>query len=283
MSGGKLQKYRLNVKTNKILGHTHNQLVEGELRDRARPLPTPAAQLYSPKNPVSIEIVWEEEEDLPIGAAVALIEPVYLPADRPQAPLEGIRFKTRIATTEDVESGHFAITSEPVRAASGSTWSIGHAWIPAAVWAQVDVMSDAHKFADAVENEFILASAESGRYPIVWKPAEADGVEWCVVLLAGVGDEAGANIEVVLIDTILGAATTDGTVKPGVANLKRLVPIDTLFEGEREPSAETVRTLNYFQKEIDGSVVPYIGLVVAGILVNVDCAVFDVGEEEEEE
>jgi hypothetical protein len=222
MSGGKLQKYRLNVKTNKILGATHNQLVDGELRDRQRPAPPPDPRAFAPKNPIAIEIVWEEAEALPIGAVVALVEPLYFPADRPQTPFEGLRFRCRLATTEDVASGHFAVTSEPIAAAVGDRLAIGHGWLPAAVWAQVDVSSTDHKFAEPAEDEFIAVSGDAGRFPIVWKPAAADGICWCVVLLAAMGTgPAGDTIRRILLTTDVGAVAfgTDEddflTVTPG--------------------------------------------------------------------
>lgn len=193
MPAGKLTKYVEGQRIREIHARTHNTLVDAELERRVgtpKPQKTPRGSM----SPLTVELAWEEEVELPPGSAVAIYAPLYEPADDASAPFDGVRFFARTATTEDIESGHFAITDGPIPAAVGAKYAIGTGHIPAARWAQVDVANPAHTFAEPEENETILASGESGRFPILWMPAAASGVVWCVVLLASSGSGGGPTM-----------------------------------------------------------------------------------------
>lgn len=252
MPAGKLTKYVEGQKIREIHARTHNLLVDAE-QERRVAAPQVQRQPRGAMSPLVVELAWEEETDLEPGSVVAIYAPLYEPADRASAPFEGVRFFARAATLEDIESGHFAITDGPIRAASGTNYSLGTGHIPAARWAQVDVADDAHTFAEPEENETILASGETGRFPILWMPAEASGVEWCVVLLAAVGTGGGTvNTGLAYIVTeVTGKTEASGTVTFGVGEAVP-VSLDALGTATFDDSLLTSDPLNPGSEAGDG-------------------------------
>ncbi len=185
---GNLKKLPKGPLTGPFPGDTFNALIDGENRDRQK-----AGNMFPPDAPgarssVVVRLVWQGEDDLPPGSVVALGSVLFEPDDSPEAPFRGLQFNCNAPTGD---GDKLAITKCPIPAGGA-----GYGHVRQAAWAKVNVTDADHEFAEAVEDETVLQSADSGEFTILWKES-GTGEKWAVVLLGGGGVSAFRWAEIV--------------------------------------------------------------------------------------
>lgn len=193
-------------------GRSFNALVDGEWRDKKRLLGDRGDVQRGERSSVLARLKWTGEDPLPPGSVVVLGAALLDPTDDPSAPFEGLQFATSTpeAATPDAQ---VAITLAPIAATDG----VGYGHLAGAAWALVDVSDDAHEFAGLADGT-TLASAASGRFPILWKQAGTGDKKWAVILLGSVG---GSRLQWGEVTTEISAATPWSAVGSGAVQFKK--------------------------------------------------------------
>ncbi len=124
--------------------------------------------------------------DLQTFAVVAIDGVVFDPATAAKQFRENPVLNC-ITPTSATAAGKFAVLAESIPAGK-----IGHAWASGTCNVKVNIIDEAHSFADLKSGENILESGESGTAQILYKE-DGTGEKWAVIRFGGGGSSSGGG------------------------------------------------------------------------------------------
>ncbi len=119
---------------------------------------------------------------------LAVSDILISPTDNEPEFLSRVALNVTLPTWPD-DAGRFVILAEPLAAGD-----IGRAWASGVCQASINVLDEAHRFADVADGSAVLTSRSTGAAQILWKET-GTGTKWSIVRLGGCTGTAESPLE----------------------------------------------------------------------------------------
>lgn len=183
---------------------TWNQLVRGEMRDRAKGETPALFPGIEPWSAVKAYITNTSDDPVPVGGVLKISSVLVTPTTNSQTVFDGLQFVGETPSASDPDQ-HIVVLIEPVKV-NRAGWGV----IPNATWAKVNVSDAGHNFAQPKASVDELESSGTVGYPVIWKESGTGAGKWAVVSLC---KSSSATLIIGLVTSTIAVASMDGTAK----------------------------------------------------------------------